>query len=300
MIIDLSHHLKSQRLLKVFRRVAPAVHKALGFDELNALYVNAKEHCAMRGDGGTLFGWLDSALEVMRHTYEVNNGSEFDLPANGPLVVVANHPFGFIDPLVLGHLISFRRSDLMIMANSMLGGIPELKPFLIEVNPFGTPGAAQENLGAMKRAIRHLRNGGAMIVFPSGEVAHYRVGHGVEESAWSEHAGALVRCAGAAVLPVFFPGRKSVWFHASGLVSKYLRTGLIVREFLRSPGGTTSLVVGPVQTDARLREFGDDRSLTQHLRDTTLGLKAPSLPKFAGAQMQGCGAPDFGVDVTVM
>lgn len=272
MKIDLNQRMRSPVQRKLYQLMSPLLHKALGFDALESLYEKARLLNERHPQRGTLHGWLDASLAAIGHSYQVTAASGLDVPNEGPLVIVANHPFGLLDPLVLGHFISQHRKDLKIMANSMLEGIEELRPHLIQVNPFGTPGAARENIGGMKEAIRHLKQGGALLIFPSGEVAHYRPGAGVHESAWSHHVGALVRRTSATVLPVFIPGSNSMIFHASGLLSKGLRTGLIVREFIEAKSRRTLVQVGAPLPFAKLKRIENDVSLTMHLRINTLML----------------------------
>jgi putative hemolysin len=100
------------------------------------------------------------------------------IPTSGPTIVVANHPFGAIEGMVLTELLSRVRPDVRTMANYLLGAIPELRDRLILVDPFGGEGAARSNIRPMKEAIEWLRGGGMLAMFPAGEVSSFRIGSG--------------------------------------------------------------------------------------------------------------------------
>jgi putative hemolysin len=124
----------------------------------------------------------------------------------------------------------------------------------------------------MKDALRLLRAGGTLIIFPAGEVASYKPGRGLDEPAWSTHLGSLVRRTQATVLPVYFPGSNSTLFHAAGLIHPRLRTSLLLREFCNREGSTVPMSVGHPIPYSRLKKFEDDESLTRYLRIHTFVL----------------------------
>lgn len=272
MILDIRNHLQTPLQKQLYNLVGPLVDHALSFKKLNHTYEATRQRFLRHPAGTTLFAWLDSVLTTMGHEYRVDMPKDFELPEKGPLVIVSNHPFGLLDPVVLGHFISQHRPDLRIMANMALGSVPEVRPHMISVDPFGGSDAQKRNLGPLKEAIRFLRNGGALAIFPSGEVAHYKPGRGIQESPWSSHVGALVRRTQATVLPVFFPGYNGMLFHAAGLLNKRLRTGLLVREFLGRKHAPTEIRVGQPIPFSKLKKFEDDEGLTRYLRLHTLVL----------------------------
>jgi putative hemolysin len=175
------------------------------------------------------------------------------------------------------------------MTNALLGTIPEVREHAILVNPFGGPEAAKENLQGMKAALSHLKAGGALLIFPAGEVSAYKPGKGIEEAPWSKHVGSLVRRTSATVLPVFFPGGNSTLFHAAGVIHPRLRTGLLLREFANQEGRTVEMRVGSALPFSKLRKFEDDESLTKYLRLHTMVLAERRMP---GTDMQESSAED--------
>ena len=128
-------------------------------------------------------------------------------PCQGPLVVVANHPYGGIEGVILAALLRSVRSDVKVMANVVLCSFPGLRNSLIPVDPFGTRASATYNVRGLKAAIEWVRMGGVLAVFPAGEVAHVDMNQlAITDPAWHEAVAAIIRRTSAAAIPVFFAG----------------------------------------------------------------------------------------------
>lgn len=282
MVIDLRNHLQTPFQQRLYGLVGPLVNRAMRLPSFEKTYAKTKEKYQVHPEGQNLYSWFDSVLKTMHHEYTVDLPKDFEMPEKGPLVIVSNHPFGLLDPIVLGHFVARLRPDLRMMANLMLGSVEEVKPHVIAVNPFGGKSAVRQNFGPMKAAIKFLRQGGALAIFPSGEVAHYQPGKGVEEQPWSSHVGGLVRRTQATVLPIYFPGRNGLLFQAAGLIHEKLRTGLLVREFLGRKHAPTEIRVGQPIPFSKLKKFEDDESLTRYLRLHTLVLGRRKKPLAKG------------------
>ena len=107
-------------------------------------------------------------------SYQCSKDDLSRIPKHGPVVIVANHPFGLADPLILGALLSKVRSDMKFLANSLLTSVEELRHLVIPVNPFGGPESVRENYAGLRDSLRWLRNGGVLVVFPAGEVSAFQ------------------------------------------------------------------------------------------------------------------------------
>jgi putative hemolysin len=257
---------------QLYRLLAPAIEGPLGLRGLESIYRRAVDLHAAHPQGRDCRTWFESVLSAMDAAGAIEETPDFEFPRSGPLVVVANHPFGILDPVILAHYAASHRPDVKVMTNALLGAFEQLRPHIIPVNPFGGAEAAKENLAGMKEALRHLRAGGTLVIFPAGEVSRYRPGRGIEDPAWSSHVGSLVRRTQATVLPVFFPGRNSALFHAAGLIHPRLRTGLLLREFCNRRGTRTPMRVGTPIPFNKLKKFETDESLTKYLRIHTFVL----------------------------
>lgn len=281
MVFDLSEHLKTPLQRRLYRVLGSALEKSLGLKGFNEVYESSARLFREHPQHPSVFAWFDSVAQAIDVREKVDLPSGFGFPKSGPLIIIANHPFGIVDPVMLSRWAAQFRPDLKVMTNSMMLAMKELEDHIIAVNPFGGEGAAKQNLGPMKEAIRLLRGGGTLIIFPAGEVASYKPGRGVEEPAWTNHLGSLVRRTQATVLPVYFPGSNSAIFHTAGLVHPRLRTSLLLREFNKREGTEIPMRVGHAIPFSRLKKFEDDESLTRYLRIHTFVLhQRGKVPKF--------------------
>ena len=184
------------------------------------------------------------------------------IPRTGPLVAVANHPHGMADGLVAMEFLLRARPDTLVVGNEWLARIPGIRPWLIEVDPDG-----RGNLAGLRRAIEHLRKGGAILMFPAGEVSSLRPWRRrVEDPRWSDSFVRLARHARAAVLPLHIAGRNSGLFQAAGLAHPRLRTLLLMREFLRQRGQAIRLRAANPVPPAQLAQHPDDAEAAEFVR----------------------------------
>src|SRR5262245_34744176 len=218
----------------------PVVGSVLALKQLNHTYANITALGAHESVS-------DRALKSLRIKLDVDDASLQMIPKTGPLVVVANHPFGGIDGLALLSLIKRRRPDVKILANDILKRVPDLSADSFFVDPFGGESATRRNLTSVRAAMRWVKDGGALAVFPAGEVSSLALRkREVCDIVWSATVAGIVRATGASVLPVFFSGRNSKVFQLAGLVSPRLRTILLPRELLKKRGSTIHAQIGSV------------------------------------------------------
>lgn len=216
-----------------------------------------------------------AALEVMGVEVRTPREQVARIPATGPVVVVANHPHGLVDGMVLAEVMGRVRDDWRILARSLLAGIdPEATARILPV-PFPHEPDAQGRMLAMRAAaLAHLRAGGCLALFPSGAVARARVPWGApEEGEWNVFTAKLLRQSGAAVVPVFFAGRNSRAYQVAACVSATLRQGLLLHEVARAFDRPQAPVVGEaIPADEVAAREGGPRALMAWLRARTLAL----------------------------
>ena len=172
--------------------------------------------------------------------------ADFDrIPESGPVIVAANHPHGLVDGLVLMAAVRRVRPDIRVLTNQWLNRIPELHESCLFVDPFGGPGAEAHSRAGLRAAHLWLRRGGALIVFPSGEVAHAPgIDGGHAESRWKPGIGRLAVATGATTIPAFIAGGNSRMFYAAGRIHPALRTLLLPRELLKKRGSRVAIRFG--------------------------------------------------------
>ena len=218
--------------------------------------------------------FLDLAFETLNIRIEVADEELAQVPRSGPLVVVANHPFGAIEGLILASLLRRIRPDVRIMANFLLERIPELKELFIPVDPFGGRQAKRINHVPLKTAIDWLKQGGVLVVFPAGEVSHLSLNRRqIIDPAWSKTIGRLIQLAEAPAQAIYFHGVNSKLFQLAGLIHPRLRTTLLPRELINKK--RTPLSVRFSQTIAfdKLNRLGDSQAIIDYLRLRTYMLR---------------------------
>lgn len=221
--------------------------------------------------------FLDEVLTLLDVRTDIVAGSIDQIPATGGVLVVANHPFGGLEGVALARLLRQRRPDVRILANAMLRRIPEMADLFIAVDPFDRADSARSNVGPLRQAVKWLRGGGLLLVFPAGEVSHLHLRRRrVLDPAWSPTIGRLARLAQTPVVPLHIAGRNGTAFQLAGLVHPRLRTLLLPRQFLNRRGQTLRLRIGaPLPWKRRLDRFDDDGRLTDYLRLHTYLLAEP-------------------------
>lgn len=229
----------------------------------------------------------DKILDVLRITHDVRERDLSRIPRRGPVLVVANHPFGGIDGIILCSLLLAVRGDVKVMANHLLSLIPEFRDIFIAVNPFGTREAVRNNFGPLRETMACLRRGGMVGIFPAGEVSHLRWQcPRISDPPWNSQIAAIVRRTGASVLPVYFNGANSLFFQLSGLLHPRLRTVMLPREMLKKTDSAVHVKIGTPLPFKRLEKFSRDAEMIRYLRLRTYMLahqspKRPSGPRCA-------------------
>jgi putative hemolysin len=253
---------------RFFGPVEPALDRLLSLDRLRHLFAAVRTS----GSGDPVANFL-ALLGITWHV----EPAELDLiPRSGPLLMVANHPFGMLDGALLAHLIPRIRPDTRILANSVLALIPELRDRCIFIDPFGRRETIEENAGALRACLSWLRKGGVLVTFPAGEVTHLNLKQRtLADPPWNPQVVRLAQLAGADAVPIFFKGVNSIAFQLSGMVHPGLRTAQLPRELLNKRGRCVVARIGRPVSHAVLQSFGDAGSAVEYLRCRTYLLDVP-------------------------
>ena len=214
-------------------------------------------------------------LDVMRIPLTTPKQQIDRIPPSGPTVLVANHPHGLVDGMVLAELIGRRRQDYRILTRSLLTGIDrEAAAYMIPVPFPHEPDAQRKMLDMRRAALDHLARGGLVAVFPSGSVAASETAFGPPvEAGWNVFTAKLIRTSRAAIVPCYFPGRNSRAYQIANRVSATLRQGLLLHEIVRACGKPQSPVIGEaLPFESIAAELRDPRRFMSGLRARTLAL----------------------------
>lgn len=271
MLIDLKATFRNPFFRRTFSLVQSPIENLLSLDRLNRCYANYYENLKSCKETNDVF---QVALESMKVSYATRAGDIRKIPAKGPLVAVANHPFGGIEGVILGALILQVRTDLKILGNFLLKKIDGICDHIIPVDPFDTAGSVSGNLKGLKEALGWVKSGGVLAVFPAGEVASFSLKtRKVVDPAWSRHVAGIIRHSRAGVLPVFFPGQNSLAFQLLGLLHPRLRTALLPRELVNKSQRRIEPQVGKPIPWRALKKYRSDNALIDYLRLRTYFLK---------------------------
>lgn len=200
------------------------------------------------------------------------------VPREGPLVIIANHPFGIVDGLILCDLAARTRGRFKILVHGVLCQDEELEPYLLPVDfresrRVDVKEVIRNNIRTKRIAAETLADNGTLVVFPAGGVTTVgRAGFGrFEDLPWTTFTAKLIHQTRANVVPVFFHGRNSWLFHFVSGFSQTLRTSMLLHEAKRQLGKTLRVELGePVFYEA-LAHLGR-KELTQYLHDITWAL----------------------------
>jgi putative hemolysin len=260
---------------------AGCIHRLLSLDKLEEIYAQVKDH-------DDIEEFLGKILEELGVTYEVRPGDLARVPEKGPVLVVANHPYGGIEGVILAHLLLKVRPDVRVMANYMLSRIPNFKDIFIFVDPFETKQARLANVRPIREAIRWASEGHLLAIFPSGEVSHLDLqSRAVLDPEWNPLVARIALSTKAHVVTGFFAGYNSRLFQMAGLVHPRLRTAMLPREFLKRADQTVEIRLGgPVPPRWLARYDKNYRSVTDYLRWRTYLLKKAALDDTAWVETQ--------------
>lgn len=198
------------------------------------------------------------------------------IPAEGPVVFVANHPHGLIDGMILADLIGRRRDDYRILTRSLLTGIDESAASYMIPVPFPhQPDAQSEMIKMRSKCMVHLAANGLIALFPSGVVATSETMLGpVIEAEWNVFTAKMIRKSGATIVPCYFQGTNSRGYQMANRVSPMLRQSLLLHEVVKAFDKPQAPIIGkPILPAEWEEQIKHPRQFMAALRERTLSLK---------------------------
>jgi putative hemolysin len=228
---------------------------------------------------GARLGW-EAAIRHLGLQVDYDPTRLAAIPATGPVVVVANQPFGVLDGLVIGYLIAKVRPDFKILTHNALYRAPGLQPHLLPIDFVATRSATETNHRSRATALAWLR-GGVLIAFPAGGVS--TAGHPFARQAldapWKPFTARAIIETRASVLPVFFAGQNSRLFQIASHVSQTLREALLFHEVRNKLGALVSVRIGRPLAYPEIAHRTDRHQLILHLRHLTYALDDGQQPR---------------------
>ncbi|MEJ2154280.1 MAG: lysophospholipid acyltransferase family protein [Desulfobacteraceae bacterium] len=266
-LIDLRAALSGSLPQGLINILVPAAEHFLSINKINRIY----QSCPADLDAKAFCRFCLTQLGI---DYAITEEEMAAIPQNGPLVMMANHPFGGMEGIILAEILLQARPDVRILGNYLLTHIPALAPLIVPVDPINPRKSASANARALKSAMDWVAGGGALLTFPSGEVSHLNLRTGkVADPPWSPHIAKLAMRTKAKVVPVHVRGRNSLLFNAMGLIHPRLRTLLLPRELTNKSGVTVQLTMGRPIHWRKLTDFTTPAEVMNFLRFNTELLK---------------------------
>lgn len=263
------------------RFLASLIERALGLHALGKIYDETPR-------GLDPFKFLDHTLGALGVNIEIENPEILeDIPKEGPVLIVANHPLGGLEGMAIAKVIGTVRPDLQVLTNELLRLIPELAPLFIGVNVL-SKNAAAGNVGGIKQVHKHLKNDGAVQLFPAGMVSAYEFGQGrIQDREWNRLAGQLLQKYQCTCIPIHVGGKNSSYFYGAGVIHPRLRTLLLPRQLANKQGFTLPLKLGRPIPANELRLLKSPVAITQYLRVSTDALAQPPEKEISQPTVQG-------------
>ncbi|MCI4665753.1 MAG: lysophospholipid acyltransferase family protein [Neomegalonema sp.] len=217
------------------------------------------------------------------------------IPREGPVVCVANHPYGILDGLALGVILQKTRPDFKILANDWLVAAPEIAHHVLPIERAPTREAMRTNLETRRQALAHLRQGGCIAVFPAGTVSMaekiLRPASAFDAS-WKTFAATMIVASGAKVTPILFEGQNSRLFQIASHLNPALRLGLFIHEFKKRVGDKVRVWIGdPAPQELIDENRNDPKRLMELLRSHTYSLSPDLITRLTTGKAWGDPAP---------
>ena len=215
----------------------------------------------------------DGCIDLLKLKISISNFDLEKIPSTGPAIVVANHPFGVLDGLVLSWLVSQKRNDFKLLVHSLLLRAPETKGNLLPIDFTGDKKALLTNLETRKKARKHISEGGCIIIFPSGTVSttlkFYQKKAKAFDCEWKKFTSRLIKQTDPKIIPINFPGTNSLAFQIFSHISLMLRSSLLFFEIKRRINTEVEVFVGDSFKYSEIGEELSNEELADMLRTKT-------------------------------
>lgn len=256
------------------RTLVHGFEACLGRRKLEKVYHGLKaSNCSVQD-------FFTAALQEARIQVSYDSQRLAAIPRSGPLVFVANHPFGVIDGVVLCDLALRARGDLRIMLHALLCQDRDFAPYFLPIDFQESRHAQKTNIRSKQLALENLKRDVPVLIFPSGMVSTAdKGGFGkVTDGPWTTFAAKIIREANATVVPFYFHGCNSRPFHVVSHLAQPLRTALLLHEAANKFGKPVRVEIGAPLSWESLQAVGDRAELTRYLYNQVQALATPASP----------------------
>lgn len=244
--------------------LASLLMEVMKINEVNDVFEKAEHLQGMK--------FIDKILEIIGVSIEIDENELKHFPKEGGFIVVANHPYGGIEGLILLKVMSMVRPDSKLMANFILKKIPNLSDYFIAVNPFENL-ENTSSISGIKTTIQLLKSGVPIGIFPAGEVSTYKTKiQKVTDKPWNPVVGKLIEKVKVPVVPIYFHGNNGLLFNLLALLHPTLRTAKLPSELFNKQGQTIKLRIGRAINPSKLPFSNNSTKLLDFVRAKTYAL----------------------------
>ena len=242
--------------------IIPSVKRLLKKNDINRIY---SEITSIKG-----LDFIDSVLNRLKIKYSTDEDFDRLIPKSGPFIIVANHPWGGVEGLVLLKLICEIRPDFKFQGNFLLNQIKPIEEYILPVNPLERFKSAKSSYTGLKRSFEHLSEGKCLGIFPAGEVSSFRLrDFKITDRQWQKSAIKFIQKAGVPVIPVYLKGYNSSAFNFFGCIHPFLRTVKLPSEILNKSHKKLKIEIRKPISPGIIKKFTSVSSLTHYLRAKT-------------------------------
>lgn len=260
---DFTYASKADKFIK--RRVIKFVELITGKKFVQRIYDE------IVAEGVTPINVWNKTLQKLNIKVDYDQSQLDKIPATGPIIFIANHPFGIVDGVIFCDLVSKKRKDYFLMVNEVLSREPIMKDHLLPVDFRSNKAALQTNINTKNEAGERLKKGQCLVIFPSGGVAtRFKMFGKVEEWPWKKSICKHIHNSKCTVVPMFFHGKNSELFQTASRISTNVRLGLLLNEARNKRGKSFRVEIGDPIPYEELEHLKDRQALIDHLYKYTL------------------------------
>ena len=247
--------------------------RVLGLTELDNVTDQSARECGLRSIFQVTGQRLGMTLRIARDNLQ-------GIPTEGPVIVYANHPTGGMEGVTLPAMLDAIRADVRILGHTWFRRWPRLAERMIMIDPQATGADRAAKGNVLKAAVRWVRDGHMLFMFPAGEVARRSAGaNQAIDLPWQPGLATLVRLTRATVLPIHVCGRNSWLYYLLSSLHPRLGALHLGREILNKRGSAFRARVGRPIRFADLPPASSAEELTAFLRRAVEDLAPPQVAR---------------------
>ncbi|MEZ5104546.1 MAG: lysophospholipid acyltransferase family protein [Draconibacterium sp.] len=239
---------------------------------MNGLRLNRlnKVYSKIAGKEGIEF--IDEVIRILEYNIELDEKELVRIPVSGAFIVIANHPYGGLDTLLMIKYLTTVRSDIKVWDNSLLNRVTQVSDYFLTKNQEEI--AVSENADDYNAAMAHLENNGVLCIFPTGKGTKEVSFEGMAEKVWKYPVLKFIKAANVPVVPFFFQDKGNRLIHLLTKINPSFQVGSLPAELLSQKNKSIKIRVGNPISLARQNKFDDVFKYGRYLRAKTFCLES--------------------------